>query len=206
MEITTYGLFLFEQFGRWFYVMVLFLSFAETVAFVGTLLPGGMIIVAIGFLSVHSNLNVWWLIFFAGTGAMLGDTFSYWLGTKGKHWFRHENRFLKIAHLEKAERYFKKHGDKSVFFGRFIGFLRPIIPFVAGLSKMNLKKFLSWSIIGAFLWATSHIGLGYFLGLSFNELRIPKNIAFMFVSIPIIIIFIWTIFEYRGRIMMLMKK
>lgn len=133
-------------------------------AFVGTLVPGSMLMYLVGFISSGGYLNIVTLIWFAAAGAILGDGLSYFLGTKGKRFFHNENRFLKLSHLERGEEFFRKHGPKSVFLGRFVGPLRPIIPFIAGLSRMDKKIFLLWNISSAFLWSASHLLIGYFFG------------------------------------------
>ena len=144
--------------------MVFLFSFFESLAFIGFLIPGATAVVVFGFLSSQGYLHLGDLIWFAAFGAVLGDGISYYLGTKGTRFFKHENRLLKISHLETAQEFFKKHGNKSIFLGRFVGPLRAIVPFVAGLSKMNIKIFLFWNILSGFVWAIVHLLLGYFFG------------------------------------------
>lgn len=132
----------------------------------GEIVPGTVLVVLAGFLSAQGFLDMGYLVWFATIGAILGDWLSFYLGAKGTNFFRSENKLLKAAHLQLGERFFYQHGSKSVFLGRFIGPLRPIIPFVAGLSKMDKKKFLFWNIISAFLWSTSYLALGFFFGSS----------------------------------------
>lgn len=172
--------------GVWGYWLVLLASFAESVVLVGEVIPGSTLLIFIGFLSAQGILDIGDLIWFAAIGAILGDGLSYYLGTKGTNFFRNENRFLKTTHLERGQRFFEKHGDKSIFLGRFIGFLRPIVPFVAGLSEMSPKRFLFWNITSAFLWAASHLLLGYFFGSAFAVIetwgtRVGYGIGLLFV-------------------------
>lgn len=205
-DAIYYFLPIIDQLGLWCYIVVLLLCFLETLAFIGTILPGGLMIIFIGFLAAWSPLNIWVLVLFAALGAIIGDSFSYWLGTKGTCWFKNENVLLKISHLEKAQVYFNKHGDKSIFLGRFIGVIRPIIPFVAGLSKMNIKVFLFCSIVGGFLWSASHLWFGYFLGNSVEELQAAKKTEILFVLIPIFIVIIWVVIERRNKTVKLIEK
>ena len=153
-----------ESIGGFGYWLIFLIAFAESLAFVGTILPGTTLVVFAGLLASLGHFSVVILILFAAVGAILGDGLSYFLGTKGKDFFKNENKFLKLSHLEKGEEFFKKHGPKSVFLGRFIGFIRPIIPFVAGLSKMNKWTFLFWNVSSAFLWAILYLLIGYFFG------------------------------------------
>lgn len=206
MGILDYFFFLVDQYGLLTYIFVFLLCFVETLAFIGTLLPGGFIVIAIGFLAAYTELNIWYLIIVASLGAITGDVISYYLGTKGTRWFKHENKLLKLSHLEKAQAFFRKHGEKSIFLGRFIGIIKPIIPFVAGLSRMNLKTFLFWNISSCLLWSISHLWLGYFLGNSFVELHITRKMEFLIVIIPLVIVIVWIISEYRERIIKIIKQ
>ncbi len=164
MELVNFLEQMLGDIGRLGYWLVLLISFAESIAFIGTILPGTTLVVFAGLLAARGHFNVVILILFAAVGAILGDGLSYFLGTRGKNFFKNENKFLKLSHLDKGEEFFKKHGPKSVFLGRFIGLIRPIIPFVAGLSKMNKWTFLLWNISSAFLWAIFYLLIGYFFG------------------------------------------
>ncbi len=154
----------FAHMGMWGYWLVLLVSLLESLVLAGEIVPGAVLVVFAGFLSAQGFLDIGDLIWFAAVGAILGDGLSFYLGAKGTHFFRSENKFLKAVHLERGESFFHKYGSKSIFLGRFIGPLRPIVPFVAGLSKMDKKKFLFWNIVSAFLWSASHLLLGFFFG------------------------------------------
>jgi len=161
----------FEHLGLWGYWLILFVSFAESFVFIGSFIPGATIVIFFGFLSSIGYLDIGDLIWFAAIGAILGDSFSYWLGTKGIKFFQNENKILKKVHLEKGEAFFKKHGGKSILLGRFISFLRSVTPFVAGLTKMSPLKFISWDILTAFIWAPAHLLVGYFFGNSLQTVH-----------------------------------
>jgi membrane protein DedA with SNARE-associated domain len=66
--------------------------------------------------------------------------------------------------LQRGEAFFRRHGNKSVFLGRFMGPIRGIIPFIAGLLAMDKRAFLLWNVLSGVLWATAHVLAGYFLG------------------------------------------
>ncbi len=153
-----------ESLGGFGYWLIFLIAFSESLAFVGTIIPGSILIYLAGFLASRGYFSIINLIWFTTAGAILGDGLSYFLGTKGKHLFKNENKLLKLSHLEKGEEFFRKHGPKSVFIGRFVGPLRPIIPFIAGLSRMDKKTFFLWNISSAILWSVSHLLVGYFFG------------------------------------------
>lgn len=181
-----------EHVGVIGYWLVLLVSLAESLAFVGVFVPGGIIVILAGFLSAQGYLDVGDVIWFAAVGAILGDSLSYGLGTKGVRFFRNENRILKVSHLENAERFFKKHGEKSILLGRFIGIMRPIIPFVAGLSRMPQRTFLFWNIIGGVLWAFGYVLLGYFFGGAAGVIEVWTTRVGLFVFIALVsIVALW---------------
>ena len=192
MEFFTSLLPIIEHLGLIGYWPVLFVAFAESLAFVGEFVPGGILVVLAGFLSAQGYLDLRDLIWFAAIGAILGDSFSYWLGSKGTHFFRNENRFLKLSHLEKGEQFFKKHGEKSILLGRFIGPMRPIVPFVAGLVRMRQRTFLIWNIVSGFLWAAGYILLGYFFGSAASVIEAWATRAGFFAFIALVsILVLW---------------
>ncbi len=158
--------------GVWGYWLVLLFSLLESLVFAGVIVPGSTLVVLAGFLSSQGYLDIGDLIWFSTIGAILGDSISYHLGTKGTGFFRNENRWLKADHLDRGKQFFHKHGSKSVFLGRFIAPLRAIVPFIAGLFGMKKSKFLFWNIISAVLWSTSHLLIGYFFGNAFTAIEV----------------------------------
>lgn len=161
-----------EHLGIWGYWLVLLISALESLVLIGEIIPGTVLIVLAGFLAAGGFFDVIDLIIFAAIGAIIGDSLSYYLGTKGKHFFNNNNKLLKKSHLESGESFFEKHGSKSIFLGRFIGPLRPIIPFIAGLSKMNRNRFLFWNVFSALLWAATNILAGFFFGNALTGFKI----------------------------------
>jgi undecaprenyl-diphosphatase len=157
-----------ESFGVWGYVLAFSLAFLESLAIVGGFIPGSTAIVLLGFMCARGYLNIYVLMSVTVLGAILGDSASYWLGSKGTHLFKQENRFLKARHLDMGQKFFDRHGNKSIFLGRFIGIIRPMIPFAAGLSRMNYKVFVFWNVLSGIIWGVSHIYIGYFFGSAFK--------------------------------------
>ena len=133
-----------ESFGLWGYLLAFSLAFLESLAIVGGFVPGTTAIVLLGFMCSRGYLNIYVLMSVTVLGAVLGDSASYWLGSKGTQLFKQENRFLKARHLDMGQKFFERHGNKSIFLGRFIGIIRPMLPFAAGLSRMNYKAFVFW--------------------------------------------------------------
>ncbi|MFA5131386.1 MAG: DedA family protein [Patescibacteria group bacterium] len=150
----------FGWLGNWLF---LFIALAECVPFVGGIFPGGTLIFIAGILAAQGYFHVGDVIFFAFAGALIGDYSGYFLGRWGGNWFRRK-KFIKEELIAKGENFFNKYGAPSIFWGRFIGATRAIVPFVAGTTRLKPWVFFSWNLAGAIGWAFSHVLLGYFSG------------------------------------------
>ncbi len=192
MDFAHYIVKFTENFGFWGYLIAFLLAFLESLAFVGGFVPGTTAIVLLGFMCFRGYLNIYVLMAVTVMGAILGDSASYWLGTKGTQFFKKENRFLKASHLDMGQNFFNKHGNKSIFLGRFIGIIRPMIPFAAGLSRMNYKVFLFWNVLSGIVWGVSHIYIGYFFGGAFKLIETwSKRVSVLFLILIAIGILFW---------------
>jgi len=181
-----------ESFGLWGYLLAFSLAFLESLAIVGGFIPGTTAIILLGFMCSRGYLNIYALISVTVLGAILGDSVSYWLGSKGTCLFKQENRFLKARHLEMGQKFFEKHGNKSIFLGRFIGIIRPMIPFAAGLSRMNYKIFLFWNVFSGIVWGVSHIYIGYFFGNAFKLIEAwSARVSVILLILVAVVILFW---------------
>ncbi|MGE5248348.1 MAG: DedA family protein, partial [Verrucomicrobiota bacterium] len=158
----------FRVLGYW---LVLLVSFLESLAFVGVVVPGAAFVVLAGSLASRGYLDLGDLVWFASAGAVLGDGISFRLGRGGHIRFREGNRLFKPSLLEKGEAFFDRHGGKSVFLGRFVGLVRAVVPFVAGVYGMEAKRFYLWNVASAILWASAHLLAGYYLGQAWRTVE-----------------------------------
>jgi len=154
------------------YGVIFSVTFLESFAFIGLVVPGTLFAVSAGFFASKGMFNLLTLIITASFGAILADLASYYLG----HFYGDKiiaRRFYKKyePYIEKGNRFFSKHGGKSVLLGRFIGFTRPIIPFLAGLLNMNPVKFWIYAVVSGFSWGFSYIGAGYLFGESWKMIE-----------------------------------
>src|SRR5690606_3873653 len=95
----------------------------------------------------------------------LGDMVNYHIGKYvGPKAFSGKIKFLKKEYLEKTQAFYDKHGGKTIIYARFIPIVRTFAPFIAGIGTMSYGKFGSYNVIGAILWVTSFLFLGYFFG------------------------------------------
>lgn len=169
----------FRMLGYWLLFLVALL---ESLAFVGIVIPGSTIVVFMGALAARGYLDLADLIWFAAVGAILGDGISYLLGKRGKVLFAENNRLFKRSYLERGEEFFSRHGGKSIFLGRFFGPLRAVIPFVAGISRMNPRQFYIWNILSAITWAFLHLTAGYLLGNAWNMIEVWSGRVGLFLA------------------------
>jgi membrane protein DedA with SNARE-associated domain/membrane-associated phospholipid phosphatase len=139
----------------------------ESVAVIGTVVPGSSVVFAAGILIGLQALDPWWVAAVAVIGATLGDGFSYWLGHR--YHDRLRSWWPVSAHPElfaRGQAYFAKHGGKSVFLGRFLGPVRAIVPVVAGMSDMPVLRFTVVNLLSAIAWSAAHLLPGALFGAS----------------------------------------
>jgi membrane protein DedA with SNARE-associated domain len=170
----------------WALAVVVLAAFFESIAFIGTLVPGSTCMFVAGTLVGTGSLNLGWVFVCAIAGAIAGDAASYWFGSRhrdtiGQMWpFRTHPGVLAAG-----KRYFQQHGAKSVIFARFIAPLRAIVPVVAGVLGMPPARFLVINIISALLWAPVHILPGVVFGAS---IELAGAVSFRLVVVLAILV------------------
>lgn len=155
--------------GEWTYLVIGVLTFLETGAFVGLLVPGETALLIGGAVAGQGVINVYLLIAIAWVCAFLGDSTSFLLGHKlGREFvLRHGSKVaITPERYAQVEEYFAKHGGKTILIGRFVGLVRALSPFVAGSSGMRYRAFVPYSILGAGLQVSLHILAGYLFARS----------------------------------------
>ena len=169
--MLDYLLDLVARLGHWSYLILFLAAALECSAFVGLLVPGESLVLAAGFLAHQGILGLDTVIGAAAVGAVAGDNIGYQLGLRlGRAWLLHHGRRFGItsARLERAEAFFERQGPRAVFLGRFIGFARALVPFVAGATRMPFHRFVPYDALGAILWTVACALLGYGLGASWR--------------------------------------
>ena len=159
--------------GPWTYLLVGILAFLETGAFVGLVAPGETTVIVGGVIAGQGEISLSVLIAVTWVCAVAGDLTSYMLGRKlGRAWLLRHGERLKITEdrLEQVERFFEKRGGLTILIGRFIGLVRALAPFIAGTSRMPLRRFLPYDVLGAGAWAATFATLGYVFWHSFDRL------------------------------------
>jgi undecaprenyl-diphosphatase len=159
--------------GGWTYLVVGILAFLETGAFVGLIAPGETTVLVGGLVAGQGEISLLVLIAIVWACAVAGDVTSYTLGRRlGRGWMVRHGPKVKITEerLEQVEEFFQRHGGVTILIGRFIGLVRALAPFIAGTSKVPLRMFLPYDVVGAGAWAATFCVLGYVFWQSFDRL------------------------------------
>lgn len=173
------------NYGIWIYAILFLIIFVETGLVVMPFLPGDSLLFAAGALAASTGvMDPWVLIPLLFVAAVLGDTLNYHIGQYiGPRVFEMDSRFINKKHLFATQQFFDKHGGKTIIFARFVPFARTFAPFVAGAGSMNYKYFLTYNVVGAFVWISSFVMLGYLFG---NMPIIKENFTHLIFAIIIL--------------------
>jgi undecaprenyl-diphosphatase len=153
-----------ETLGPSIYYLALGISFFESLAFIGLIVPSTALLIGAGFLVSWHFVRGEILLGAVVLGGLLGDIASFYLGSRGVEWFKPGNRLFKLEYLTRGKEFFARHGAKSIVFARFLSPLRPIIPFVAGLFDMSRSRFALYAFLGCIGSSVLYIGIGFVLG------------------------------------------
>ena len=153
--------------------LVALIIFAETGLFVGFFLPGDSLLFVTGLMIANSKspfqndaINLVYWISLISLAGIIGNMVGYWFGKKtGPLLFeRRDTMLFKRKHIVQAHDFYEKKGGSAIILARFLPIVRTFAPIVAGVVKMNSKKFLLFNIIGCVAWVSSMTLSGYFLG------------------------------------------
>jgi membrane-associated protein len=145
--------------------------FAETGLLIGFFLPGDTLLFAAGFFASQDKISLIGSILAVFIGATFGNLLGYEIGRRtGPRLFKKEEAvLLNKDTVESADAFYKKHGGKTILFARFIPVIRTLAPLIAGIAKMDYKRFTGYTIIGAAIWAISVTLIGYWAGIVIGE-------------------------------------
>ncbi|WP_040287435.1 VTT domain-containing protein [Sporosarcina koreensis] len=175
LHIDQHLIDIIQMFGGWSYAILFLIIFVETGLVVFPFLPGDSLLFASAALAAAGEaFNIWPLVIGFLVAAIIGDSVNYQIGKsagKGLSATRWFGKFISQDKLEAAERFFNKHGGKTIVIARFMPFIRTFAPFVAGASRMDYRYFLMYNIAGAVLW----VGLCTSLGFLFGNIPVVKE-------------------------------
>jgi membrane-associated protein len=150
------------------YVVITAIIFAECGLLIGFFLPGDSLLFTAGLFASQAGfgLDIWTLTVLCGLAAVVGPLVGYWYGKAlGPRLFNKEDSLLfRKHHLVRAHEFYERHGGKALILARFIPIVRTFAPVVAGMANMDYRRFVSYTVVGALLWAVGVTWAGYFLG------------------------------------------
>lgn len=177
--------------------------FAECGLLVGFFLPGDSLLFVVGLFTGNGTIPqpIWLVCAVLFVAALAGNVVGYWVGYKaGPTLFRRPNsRLFKQEHVESTERFFARYGGMAIILARFVPIARTFITAMAGVGKMDFRRYLLFSTIGALLWAVGLTLLGYLFG---NVPWIKDNLEVTIIVIvlaSVVPIAIHRLLERRNR-------
>nr|WP_228046508.1 VTT domain-containing protein [Saccharopolyspora sp. HNM0983] len=173
--------------GAFAVIGVCLIIFAECGLLIGFFLPGDSLLFVAGlFVATGAIATPLWLAcLLFGACALVGNITGYWIGRKlGPAMFnKPDSKLFKREHVDKTHEFFERYGARAIILARFVPIVRTFITAVAGVAKMDPKKFFTYSAVGAVLWAMGVTVLGYFLG---NIPWIKNNLEAMAIVIVLV--------------------
>ncbi len=172
-------------YGPWIYGILFVIVFCETGLVVTPFLPGDSLLFAAGALAASTGqLNVFILWVLLVVAAILGDAVNYSIGRKvGTRVFSDNAKILKTDYLRRTEKFYEKHGNKTIILARFVPIVRTFAPFVAGVGRMQYRNFATYNVVGGVVWVTLFLAAGYLFG---NIPFVKEN--FEIVTIGIVLV------------------
>jgi membrane-associated protein len=185
LHIEVHLDYLIQTYHAWTYLILFLIIFCETGVVVLPFLPGDSLLFAIGAFAARGSFDFWTISLSLLAAAIIGDSLNYTIGkyVGPKVFYKNDSKLFNKDHLLKAQAFYEKYGAKTIIIARFIPIVRTFAPFVAGIGEMSYKKFMTYNVVGAFLWIFSFIPLGYFFG---NLPFIQSNFKIVMLAIIVI--------------------
>jgi len=175
--------------AEWAWMIVFIIAFVESAAVIGLFMPGWVLLVGIGTMIGADVLDFWPIVISAYLGAVIGEYLSYLLGyhyhepiLKWRLFSRHKSL------IEHSRKFFETHGAAGVFFGRFLGPVRAVLPFIAGICEMPQKTFFWVNLSSGLIWAPLYLIPGILVGAAFDlEQETAMQLLFILVLIGLVL-------------------
>jgi membrane-associated protein len=183
LHLDSYIGTIIQTYGTATYLILFLIIFAETGLVFFTFFPGDTLLFVAGTFASIGVINFFWLFIVLSLAAILGDSINYSIGKYfGKEVFL-KRRWVKEENIEKTKDFFERHGGKTIIFARFIPVIRSFAPFVAGIGRMDYKRFFLFNITGAIAWTISMLTAGYYFG---TIPLVKDNLSIIIISIIIL--------------------
>ncbi|MBL9125451.1 MAG: DedA family protein [Planctomycetaceae bacterium] len=177
---------LIGDYGPWIYLILFLIIFCETGLVVTPFLPGDSLLFMAGAFAGQGKMNLALLFVLLTVAGILGDAVNYAVGAYlGPKVLKRNGRFLKPEYIARTQRFYERYGNKTIVLARFVPIVRTFAPFLAGVGQMTYWRFASYNVIGALVWVTLFLVLGYFFG----QFKVVKEnvevlaLAIVFISV-----------------------
>ena len=154
------------------YVALTAIVFTETGLLIGFFLPGDSLLITAGLVAAAGGLDIWLLNVLLSVAAIVGDSVGYAIGYRaGPHIFtREDSRWFNKKHLVRTREFYERHGGKTIILARFIPIIRTFAPVVAGVGRMDYRRFLAFNVLGGIGWVCGLTWAGYLLGQTIPDI------------------------------------
>ena len=178
---------LVNEYGTLTYAILFLIIFTETGLIVMPFLPGDSLLFAAGTIAAMpgSSISIYVVVPLLIVAALLGDNVNYFVGRFAGNFIKSKKQilFFKHEYILETEKFYEKHGAKTIIMARFVPIIRTIAPFVAGAGSMKYRNYILNCILGAIIWVVGLTSLGFLFG----NIPIIKN-NFEKVILAIIVI------------------
>ena len=193
--------FLVHTVGRLGYAGVILLMALES-SFVP--FPSEVVVPPAGYLASLGQMNIFLVILSGIVGSILGSLLNYWIASRfGRDFLLKYSKyfFINTEKFARFEVFFNTHGEITTFVGRLIPVIRQYISFPAGLVRMDLKKFIFYTGLGAAIWCTVLAYVGYFVGNNIDIIKenIDHIMYFIFPALILLVIIYVVVYKYRNK-------
>lgn len=166
-------------------LLIAAIVFAESGLLIGFFLPGDTLLFGAGLYASQGRISIWLLVLSVIIAAILGDNVGYSIGRRTGHriFKKKDSLLFKHEYIEQAEKFYERHGGKTIIMARFMPIIRTFAPVVAGVGKMPRQRFVAFNVIGGLLWGAGMPLLGYTIGSRIPEL--DKYIELVMIGVVV---------------------
>jgi membrane-associated protein len=173
-----------------FLLIVGAIVFSESGLLVGFFLPGDTLLFTVGFFAAQGHVPLYLAMAVIFVAAVIGDNVGYTIGRKlGPRLFKKKDGILfRQSYVERAEKFYEKHGGKTITLARFVPIVRTFAPMVAGVGKMPRGRFAFYNFFGAAIWTGLAVMLGYWFG-NLVDPHLVENFLLLAIGLVVVISF-----------------